>query len=69
VECNNKSDNNSKRSDWNRLKIVQKILEQHDGKVRIQGTTENSHIGYGTHSPGCTDVNYKTFIMGNSNYT
>jgi len=28
---------------WNRLKTVQNVPEQHNGKARNQGTTENSH--------------------------
>ena len=35
---------------WNHLKIIQKIPEQHTGKARNQGTTENSHIGHCTHT-------------------
>jgi hypothetical protein len=30
-------------------KTLQKILEQHNGKARYQGTTENSYIGHSTH--------------------
>jgi hypothetical protein len=68
VEYNNKSDTGSNTGGWNLLKIVQKIPEHHAGKARIQTTTKNNHIRHDTHSPGCTDVNYKMFIMGNSNY-
>jgi hypothetical protein len=35
---------------WNNLKIIQKIPEQHTRKAQNQGTTENSHIGHGTHT-------------------
>jgi hypothetical protein len=41
---------------WNHLKIIQKIPEQHTGKVRNQGTTENSHTGHSTHTSESTDV-------------
>ena len=58
MECNNKSDTSFNTGGWNHLKIVQKIPEHHAGKARIQGTTENIHIRHGTHSTGCTDVNY-----------
>jgi hypothetical protein len=34
----NKSDNNNIRGSWNHLKIIQKILEQHTGRARNQGT-------------------------------
>jgi hypothetical protein len=37
-------------SNWNRFKILQKILEQHNRKARYQGTTENSYIGHSTHT-------------------
>jgi hypothetical protein len=35
---------------WNHIKIIQKIPEQRTGKSRNQETTENSHIGQGTHT-------------------
>jgi hypothetical protein len=41
---------------WNHLKITQKIPEQHTGKALNQGTTENSHIGHGTHASESTDI-------------
>jgi hypothetical protein len=50
VEYKNKGDASNNRSNWNRFKIVQKILEQRTGKARYQGTTENSHIGHSTHT-------------------
>ena len=35
---------------WNHLKIIHKIPQQHIGKARNQGTTVNSHIGHCAHS-------------------
>ena len=39
VECKKKSDISNNRGNWNHLKIVQKMPEQHTVKVRHQGTT------------------------------
>jgi hypothetical protein len=36
--------------------IMQKISGQHSGKIRNQGTTENSHIGHCTHTAGSANV-------------
>ena len=33
VRCKNKSDTNNNKSNWNCLKIIQKILEQHTRKA------------------------------------
>lgn len=63
-----KANTSHNRSNWKHLRITQEIRVRHTGKARIQRTTENIHIGHGTYSPECTDVNYKTFIMGKSNY-
>jgi hypothetical protein len=41
------------RSNWNHLKILQKILEQRTGKARYQGTAENSCTGHSTHCGKC----------------
>jgi hypothetical protein len=43
-------------SDWNNLRTIHKIPEQHTGKARNQGTTENSHIGHCTHTSESADV-------------
>jgi len=36
VECKNKSDTSNNRDNWNRFKIVQKILQIHKGKNEIK---------------------------------
>ena len=58
VECKKKSksgtDNN--RGNWNHLKIVQKIPEQHTEKARNKGTIENSYIGHYTHTSESANV-------------
>jgi hypothetical protein len=41
---------------WNHLKIIQKIPEQHTGKARNQVTTENSHTGHSTHTSESTNI-------------
>ena len=48
VECKNICDTSNNRDNLNHLKTIQKITEQHTGKERNQGTTENSHTGHGT---------------------
>jgi hypothetical protein len=52
----NKCDTSSNRGNWNHFKIIKKIPEQHTGKARNQGTTENSHIGHCTHTSGSTNA-------------
>jgi hypothetical protein len=42
--------------DWNHFRILQKILGQHTGKARYQGTTDNSYIGHSTHSSESANV-------------
>jgi hypothetical protein len=59
VESKNKCDTRNKRENWNHLKMIQKIPEQHNGKTRNQGTTENSHIGHCTHTSESTNVKVK----------
>jgi hypothetical protein len=44
VECKNKNDTINNGDKWNRIKIIQKIPEQHTKKALNQGTTENSQI-------------------------
>jgi hypothetical protein len=41
---------NEIRGNWNVLKIIQTIPEQHTGKALNQGATENSHLGHCTHT-------------------
>ena len=42
------------------------IPEQHTGKARNQGTTENSHTGYCTRTLEVLILKYKIYNMGNS---
>jgi hypothetical protein len=56
VECKNKSDTSNNRGNWNHLKIIHKIPEQHTWNARNQGTAENSHIGHCTHTSEGTNV-------------
>jgi hypothetical protein len=44
VECKNKGDASNNRGNWNHFKILQKILEQHTGKARSQGTTDVIYV-------------------------
>jgi hypothetical protein len=56
VECKNKGDASSNKSNWNHFKILQKILEQHTRKAGNQATTENSYIVHSTHSSESANV-------------
>jgi hypothetical protein len=56
VEFNNKIGTSNNRGNWDHLKIFQKIPEQHTGKARNQGTTENGHTGHCTHTAESTGV-------------
>ena len=49
MERKNTCDASNNNGNWNRIKIIQQIPEQHTGKALNQGTTENSHTGYSTH--------------------
>jgi len=50
VEYDSKSDTCNNRGNWNHFKIIHKTPEQHIGKARNQGTTENRHVGHCTHT-------------------
>jgi hypothetical protein len=52
VERKNKSDTSNNRDNWNHLKIIQKIPEQHTRKERNQRTTDNSHTRHCADTPG-----------------
>jgi hypothetical protein len=56
VEYENSNDISKNRDNWNHPKIIEVISEQHTGKARNQGTTENSHIGQRTHTAESTNV-------------
>jgi len=51
-----KSDTSNTRGDWDHHKIIQKIPEQHNWKVRHQGTTQSSHMWHCEHTPESTNV-------------
>ena len=45
MERKDKSDTSQNRRDWNHLRIIQKIPEQHTGKARYQGIAgKKGHI-------------------------
>jgi len=52
----NKSDNDHNRINETIPKSYLKISEQHGWIAHHHGTTENSHIGYHTHTLGSTGV-------------
>jgi len=48
MECKNTCDASNNSGNWNLIKIIQQIPEQHTGKALNQGTTENRYTGYST---------------------
>jgi hypothetical protein len=69
VECNTKDGASNNRSNWNHFKMLKKVLEQHTGKARYQGTTENSHIGRKTHTAESANVEaQKSLILKTALY-
>jgi len=44
VERKHRSDTNSKRGNWNHLKIIQKIPQPHTGKAQNSRTTEMARL-------------------------
>jgi hypothetical protein len=69
-ECKNKGDASyNRKGSWNHFKIFQKILEQHTGKARYQGTAENSYIGHSTYTAGSANVEaQKSLILQTALY-
>jgi hypothetical protein len=53
-----------KWGDWNHIKVIQKIPEQHTGKARNKGTIENSHIGLCTHNLESANVGVQNVLHG-----
>jgi hypothetical protein len=50
-------------SNWNHFKILQKILQQHTGKARSQGTTENSYTGHSAHTAESANVEAQNSLI------
>ena len=55
----NRSVASNNKSNWNHLRIIQKIPEQHNGKARKQRTASDSHIGQCTHASESTKKSTK----------
>ena len=55
-----------KESDWNHLKIIQKIPEQHTGRTPNRGTTENSHIGHCVRASYSNNVQVAFAVRGSA---
>ena len=66
MECKNKSDTSNNSGNWNNLKGIQKIPEQHTGKALNQGATEISHIWHCTHTAESSNVAVRTFNVLNN---
>ena len=62
----NKSDTRTNRCNWNHFKIIHKITEQHNGKVRNRGTTKNFRLVHCTQTSEITNKKYKIYNKGNS---
>ena len=45
VECKNKSDANNNRGNWNHLKIIHKIPQQHTRKIQNQEVQKTATLG------------------------
>jgi len=50
----NKSGTSKNKDNWKYPKIIQNIPEQHTGKTRNQGTTDNNRIWHCTHTEHST---------------
>jgi hypothetical protein len=46
-ECESECDTSNNRSNWNHLKILQKIPEQNTGKARNQSKGKSDRLGEG----------------------
>jgi len=64
VERNNKIDTSNNTDDWKHFKITRTIPEQHTGKARNQGTTENGHIVHCTHIAESADAKAQNIQHG-----
>jgi hypothetical protein len=51
-------------SNWNHLKIIQKIYEQYTGKTWTRVTTKNSHIEHCAHTLESTNVKVQSIPHG-----
>ena len=64
VELTNKSGTTDNKGNWNCLKIIQKVPEQHTVKALIEGTTVNNHIGHCTHTSRSTIAELQNICHG-----
>ena len=55
-ECENKSGTSDNWDNWNHLRIIQKIPEQHTGTTRHQVATDNGLTGHWARTAGSVDV-------------
>ena len=47
MECKNKSDANNNRGNWNHVKTIHKITEQHTSKTQNQEVQKTALLGTG----------------------
>ena len=67
VECESKSDTGNNRGNWNHLKIIHTMSDQHTRKARNQRSAKHSHIGLCTHTAESTNVKVHNIFHGRSN--
>jgi len=60
-----RSDTSHDRGSWNLVRIIQTIPEQHTGKARHHGATENSHSERCTQTAETGDVEVQVIQRGN----
>ena len=56
MECDSKSDASNNMGNWNHLKVIQTVPEQHNRKEQNQGTTKAGHTGHCTHTAESANV-------------
>ena len=69
MECESKSDTGNNRGDWNHLKMIQTVPEQHTTKARNRRITETSHIVHCTQTADSADVKVRNIFHGRNNIT
>ena len=69
VECEIKSDASNNRGNWNHLKIIQTVPQQHTGKARIKELQKNSNSGHYTHTSESANVKVQNIFNTRNNIT
>ena len=64
AQFKNKGETSNSTDDWNNLKIIQKISQQHPGKALNHVTIEYSHTGHCTSTAESIDVKVQNIQHG-----